>query len=83
MRYLLFWCDKNTVQCQLHKNGNVLIAFYDSKIGVKIEINKLKIVVRIKTLFQAFYSGNEEIKSKIQRKYMKNNKTNKGMLSSL
>ena len=83
MRYLLFWCDKNTVQCQLHKNGNVLIAFCDSKIEGKIEMNKLKVGIRIKTNFQAFYSGNEEVKSKIQRKYMKNNKTNKGILSSL
>lgn len=46
-------------------------------------MNKLKVGIRIKTNFQEFYSGNEEIKSKIQRKYMKNNKTNKGILSSL
>ena len=83
MRYLLFWCDKNTVQCQLHKNGNVLIAFYDSKIGVKIEINKLKIVVRIKPNFEVFFSVIRKRKSKICRKYIKNNKTNKGILSSL
>ena len=83
MRYLLFWCDKNTVQCQLHKNGNVLIAFCDSKIEGKIEMNKLKVGIRIKTNFQAFFSVIRRQKSKIQRKYIKNNKTNKGILSSL
>ena len=63
--YFNFRSEENARCHYLHKNGNVLIAFYDSKIGVKIEINKLKIVVRIKTFFFGNFSDNEERKSKI------------------
>lgn len=83
MRYFNFRSEKNARCHYLHKIGNVLIAFCDSKIEGKIEMNKLKIVIRIKPNFEVFFSVIRRQKSKICRKYMKNNKTNKGILSSL
>ena len=53
--YFNFRSEKNARCHYLHKIGNVLIAFYDSKIGVKIGINQLKIVIRIKPNFEVFF----------------------------
>ena len=83
MRCLLFWCDKNTVQCYLHKIGNVLITFLKPKNKRSNWDKPAKIVIRIKPNFEVFFSVIRKRKSKICRKYIKNNKTNKGILSSL
>ena len=50
---------------------NVLIAFYDSQIGVKIEINKLKIVVRIKTFFSVIFQIMKKEKVKFRENIWK------------
>ena len=49
--YFNFRSEENARCHYLHKNGNVLIAFCDSKIEGKIEMNKLKVGIRIKTNF--------------------------------
>ena len=66
--YFNFRSEENARCHYLHKNGNVLIAFCDSKIEGKIEINKLKIVVRIKTFFSVIF----QIMKKEKVKFVEN-----------
>ena len=81
--YFNFRSEKNARCHYLHKIGNVLITFLKPKNRRQIGINQLKIVIRIKPNFEVFFSVIRKQKSKICRKYIKNNKTNKGILSSL